>query len=58
MKFEFATAGRIVFGEGVLGEAIPTFAQFGSRPLVVSGKGGQTPKDWSICSIRQRWIIR
>lgn len=38
MRFEFATAQRIVFGPGTLGE-VPALAKgLGSRPLVVTGR--------------------
>jgi alcohol dehydrogenase class IV len=37
MKFEFATAGRILFGEGVLARAGTFAANLGTRVLVVSG---------------------
>jgi alcohol dehydrogenase class IV len=37
MKFEFATATRIVFGPGTLGEAAAAAKQMGSRALVVTG---------------------
>jgi alcohol dehydrogenase class IV len=37
MAFEFATAGRILFGEGTLREAAPAAAAFGGRALVVTG---------------------
>ncbi|HUB78470.1 MAG TPA: iron-containing alcohol dehydrogenase [Bryobacteraceae bacterium] len=37
MPFEFAAAGRIVFGEGTLREAAPAAASLGSRALVVTG---------------------
>lgn len=40
MTFEFATAGRILFGEGVLDQAGTQAAELGSRVLVV---GGGTP---------------
>jgi alcohol dehydrogenase class IV len=36
--FEFATAGRIVFGAGRVTEAIPAAKQMGSRVLLVTGK--------------------
>lgn len=39
MRFEFATATRILFGLGVLREVTPLAAEMGVRPLVVSGKG-------------------
>jgi alcohol dehydrogenase class IV len=38
MRFEFATAGRILFGPGTLNEAGGIAAGFGSRALVVTGK--------------------
>jgi alcohol dehydrogenase class IV len=37
MPFEFATATRIVFGEGVLREAAPAAAAMGRRALIVTG---------------------
>lgn len=37
MPFEFATAGRILFGRGVLAEAGPLAASLGSPALVVTG---------------------
>lgn len=38
MRFEFATATRIVFGLGALRELAPLAVELGARPLVVSGK--------------------
>ncbi|MCC7300078.1 MAG: iron-containing alcohol dehydrogenase [Verrucomicrobia bacterium] len=38
MTFEFATAGRIIFGSGTLAQAAPSAARFGRRALVVTGK--------------------
>lgn len=38
MRFEFATAGRILFGAGVLKDALPSVAQLGRRALLVSGR--------------------
>jgi len=38
MSFEFATAGRIVFGCGTLTQAAPAAAAFGRRALVVTGR--------------------
>lgn len=38
MKFEFATAGRILFGPGILREAVPTMAGFGRKALVATGR--------------------
>ncbi|MBZ5586243.1 MAG: iron-containing alcohol dehydrogenase, partial [Acidobacteriia bacterium] len=37
MRFDFATAGRILFGPGVLREAAPAAAALGRRALVVTG---------------------
>jgi alcohol dehydrogenase class IV len=36
--FEFATAGRILFGRGTLKELAPAAATFGKRAMVVTGK--------------------
>jgi len=38
MRFEFATAARIIFGPGTLREIGPLAAEMGSRALVVIGK--------------------
>jgi alcohol dehydrogenase class IV len=38
MRFEFATAGRIVFGPGAVAELPAIAAAFGMRALVVTGK--------------------
>jgi alcohol dehydrogenase class IV len=38
MNFEFATSGRILFGNGTLSQAAPAAAQFGRRALVVTGR--------------------
>ena len=38
MRFEFATAGRIVFGAGALRDAGEIAAGLGRRPLVVTGR--------------------
>src|SRR5713226_5755248 len=38
MKFEFATASRIIFGPGTLREAGPLAKGFGGRALVVTGR--------------------
>ncbi|MBL7017269.1 MAG: iron-containing alcohol dehydrogenase [Kiritimatiellales bacterium] len=38
MNFEFATAGKIVFGCGTLAQAAPAAAAFGCRALVVIGR--------------------
>ncbi|HTQ50851.1 MAG TPA: iron-containing alcohol dehydrogenase [Candidatus Acidoferrales bacterium] len=39
MKFEFATATKIIFGPGTLSEAAGLAREFGSRALVVTGRG-------------------
>ena len=38
MRFEFATAGHIVFGKGALREAGSIAGAFGSRALIVTGR--------------------
>jgi len=38
MRFEFATAGRIVFGPGTLQEAGPAARALGRKPLLVTGR--------------------
>jgi alcohol dehydrogenase class IV len=38
MRFEFATAGRIIFGPGTLREAGPLAREFGARALLVTGR--------------------
>ncbi len=40
MRFEFATANRILFGPGTLQEAAKLAAEYGRRPLVVTGHRG------------------
>jgi alcohol dehydrogenase class IV len=37
-RFEFATATRVIFGEGVLGEIGPIARELGRRALVVAGR--------------------
>jgi alcohol dehydrogenase class IV len=41
MRFEFATATRIVFGRGTIKELVPAVKSFGARALFVTGKSGQ-----------------
>src|SRR5688572_3925793 len=36
--FEFATAGRIIFGRGTLKELAPAAVKFGKRTVVVTGR--------------------
>ena len=36
--FEFATAGKIIFGNGTLAQAAPAAASFGKKALVVTGR--------------------
>jgi alcohol dehydrogenase class IV len=38
IKFEFATARRIIFGPGTLSEVAPMAAEMGDRPLLVTGR--------------------
>jgi alcohol dehydrogenase class IV len=44
MRFEFATAARIVFGPGTVREAGPIAKEFGHRALVVTGRDGSRAK--------------
>jgi alcohol dehydrogenase class IV len=44
MRFEFATAGRIIFGLGTLSEVCPAASNFGKRALVVCGMGAANPE--------------
>ncbi len=41
MRFEFATATRIIFGPGTIKETIPIAKSFGDRVLLVIGKSSQ-----------------
>ena len=41
MRFEFATAGRILFGPGVVREVVPAARQMGRRPLLAVGHSPQ-----------------
>jgi len=43
MRFEFATATRIIFGPGTLREVGPIAAQMGSRALVIAGRTALRP---------------
>ena len=38
MKFEFLTAGRLIFGLDTLPQALPLIHSLGSRPLLVTGR--------------------
>src|SRR5450759_1521275 len=39
MRFEFATAARIIFGPGTVGEVAPAAREMGQRALLVTGRG-------------------
>ncbi|MBI3271627.1 MAG: iron-containing alcohol dehydrogenase [Planctomycetes bacterium] len=41
MRFEFATAGRVLFGPGTVREAAPAAAELGRRALVVTGSASE-----------------
>ncbi len=41
MRIDFATAGRVLFGPGVLKEAVPEAARMGSRALLVTGRDSE-----------------
>lgn len=43
MQFQFATASRIIFGEGCLGQVGDIAAGSGKKAFVVTGKGGAGP---------------
>jgi alcohol dehydrogenase class IV len=42
MNFEFATAGRVLFGSGSSAKIDAIAAEFGSKPLLVTGQRGAT----------------
>ncbi|MCU0577749.1 MAG: iron-containing alcohol dehydrogenase, partial [Desulfobacterota bacterium] len=44
MRFEFATAGRIIFGNGSVDEVIEAAPSLGTRFLIVTGKN---PQRWT-----------
>jgi alcohol dehydrogenase class IV len=39
MRFEFATAGRILFGSGTVDETAPLASSLGRRALFLTGRG-------------------
>jgi alcohol dehydrogenase class IV len=41
MRFEFATATKVVFGQGTINEAAPAARLLGQRAVVVTGKSGR-----------------
>jgi alcohol dehydrogenase class IV len=41
MKFEFATAGRVIFGRGVTNQIAPMAVELGRSPLVVTGRDSE-----------------
>jgi alcohol dehydrogenase class IV len=41
LRFEFATAGRIIFGSGLIVQAGAEAATLGAHPLVVTGRGSE-----------------
>jgi alcohol dehydrogenase class IV len=44
MRFEFATATRIIFGAGTIGQAGPLAKEFGRHALVVTGRDSTRPR--------------
>ena len=44
MRFEFATANRIIFGAGTRRQLTNIAAKFGQRPLLVTGKNNSRAK--------------
>jgi len=45
MRFEFATAGRIIFGAGSIKELAPVASSWGRHALCVAGKSGRRAAD-------------
>ncbi|MHC4417536.1 MAG: iron-containing alcohol dehydrogenase, partial [Planctomycetota bacterium] len=41
MRFEFTTAGRIIFGEGTINEVAPLAAQLGTSAFVLTGRSAR-----------------
>ncbi|MBF0509123.1 MAG: iron-containing alcohol dehydrogenase [Deltaproteobacteria bacterium] len=41
MRFEFATAARIIFGPGAIKDAAPLARDWGDKALVVTGRSGE-----------------
>lgn len=41
MRFEFATAARVIFGDGAIREVAPAAKQMGSRALLVTGRSAE-----------------
>lgn len=46
MTFEFATAGRIIFGPGAVKGLAPAAASFGKQALYVAGRSGERTQPW------------
>ncbi len=46
MHFDFATAGRILFGPGTVRELVPAARSLGRRVLFVEGKTGERAAPW------------
>jgi len=45
MRFEFATAARIIFGPGTVGEVAPAAREMGQRALLVTGRSAGRASD-------------
>jgi alcohol dehydrogenase class IV len=56
MRFEFATAGRIVFGPGAIKEAGKLAAEFGARALVVTGRDTRRAEPL-LASLREHGLL-
>jgi len=48
MRFEFATATRIIFGAGAIREAAPAARELGQRALLVTGASAERYRDLPI----------
>jgi alcohol dehydrogenase class IV len=46
MRFEFATATRVIFGRGTAKELVPAAQALGRRALIVHGKSGRGTAGW------------
>lgn len=57
-RFEFATAGRVMFGEGVAAEVEAVAAGLGSRALVVTGSEPRRAADAGARFSGESWLVR
>ena len=55
-SFEFATAGRIVFGAGTFAQLDGIAATLGKRPLIVTGKRPSTSSTLRLRRLSYCWV--